>query len=44
MIKKEKDWYVIYSKTGKRLGKEKSKKAAGKRLQQIEYFKQKGKG
>ena len=43
VIKKEGNKYVIYSKTGKKLGEYTSKKAAEKRLRQIEYFKhQKG--
>jgi hypothetical protein len=35
--------YLVVSKTGKRLSKPMSKKKAKKRLQQIEYFKHKGK-
>jgi len=41
MIKKENNQYVIKSKTGKNLGKYKTKKQAVKRLKQIEYFKKK---
>lgn len=44
MIKKQGNKYVIKSKDGKKkLGSYTSKKAAKKRLQQIEYFKKKGK-
>lgn len=35
--------YVVKSKSGKNLSKPVSKKAAVKRLQQVEYFKHKGK-
>jgi hypothetical protein len=35
--------YAVYSQAGKRLSKPMSKGAAGKRLQQIEYFKHRGK-
>jgi hypothetical protein len=35
--------FVVMSKKGKRLSKPVSKKAAKKRLQQIEFFKHKGK-
>lgn len=42
VIRKEKSRYVIRSKkTGKKLGSYGSKKAATKRLGQIEYFKHK---
>lgn len=41
VIKKVGDKYVIYSKDGKKLGEYTSKKAAEKRLKQIEYFKHK---
>jgi hypothetical protein len=44
MIKKQSNGYVIYSKSGKKLeGPFKTKKEAEKRLQQIEYFKNKNK-
>lgn len=40
MIRKEGEYYVIYSKEGKKLSKKyKIKKEAEKRLKQIEYFK-----
>lgn len=39
MIKKTKSGYKVLSKSGKNLGKTKSKKAAQKRLKQVEYFK-----
>lgn len=38
-IRKAGDEYTILSKKGKQLGKFKSKEAAVKRLQQIEWFK-----
>jgi len=38
-ISKEGDKYVVRSKKGKRMGSYDSKKAAKKRIQQIEYFK-----
>lgn len=41
MIRKVKSKYIVYSKKGKRLSKPLSKKAAKKRLKQIEYFKHK---
>lgn len=42
MVRKVKGGYKVYSKKGKSLSKVyKSKKAAGKRIQQIEYFKHK---
>lgn len=44
VIKKVGDKYVIYSKTGKKLGTFDSKKAAEKRLREIEYFKHKSGG
>jgi hypothetical protein len=44
MIRKVSDGYKVYSKKGKPLSKVyKTKKAAKKRLKQIEYFKHKGK-
>lgn len=43
MIKKFGKVYKILSKKGKNLGTASSKKDAQKRLQQIEYFKHKGK-
>ncbi len=43
MIQKRGKVYVIYSKSGKRLATRKSRKAAEKRLRQIEYFKRKKK-
>lgn len=39
MIRKSKEGYTILSHSGKRLGSYRSKKAAQKRLAQIEYFK-----
>lgn len=39
MIKKEGNKYIIKSKSGKKLGEEKTKKEAEQRLKQIEYFK-----
>jgi hypothetical protein len=39
MIKKEGNKYTVRSKTGKNLGKSKTKKGALKRLRQVEYFK-----
>lgn len=46
MIRKEgPQKYVVYSEEGKKLGGPyKTKKEARKRLQQVEYFKYKGKG
>lgn len=41
MIKKIGSYYIIFSKTGKKLGQYRSLKNAMKRLQQIEYFKRK---
>jgi hypothetical protein len=41
MIKKEGSQYVVRSKSGRNLGKYRSKKAAQKRLRQVEYFKHK---
>lgn len=43
MIRKVKDGYRVVSKSGKNLGTYKTKKAALKRLRQVEYFKHKGK-
>lgn len=44
MIKKTKSGYKVVSKSGKALSKGNlSKKAAKKRIQQVEYFKHKGK-
>jgi len=43
MIKKTDGKYKVVSKSGKNLSKPMSKKKAKKRLQQIEYFKHKGK-
>jgi len=44
MIHKSKQGYTVYSEKGKRLSRiYKSKKAAQKRLKQIEYFKNKNK-
>lgn len=43
MIKKEKSNYKVESKSGKNLGKYKTKKEAEKRLKQVEYFKHKDK-
>lgn len=40
-IRKVKDKYIIYSKDGKRLGKEDTRKEAEDRLREIEYFKHK---
>lgn len=42
MITKEGSKYVVRSKSGKNLGKSSTKKAAVKRLRQVEYFKHKG--
>ena len=42
MIRKVGSKYVVKSSKGKRLSKPMSKKAAKKRLRQIEYFKHKG--
>ena len=39
MIRKQKSKFVVRSKTGKSLGKYKTKTAAVKRLRQVEYFK-----
>lgn len=39
MIRKVKSGYKVVSKEGKNLGKYKTKKAALKRLRQVEYFK-----
>lgn len=39
MIRKVKSGYKVVSKSGKNLGKYKTKKAAEKRLRQVEYFK-----
>lgn len=41
MIRKEKSQYVVKSKSGKSLGKYKTKKEAEKRLKQVEAFKHK---
>jgi hypothetical protein len=41
MKRKVKNKYIVHSKKGKRLSKPMSKKAAKKRLRQIEYFKSK---
>lgn len=41
-IRKQGNNYVIYSKKGKKLGSYTTKKAAQKRLGQIEYFKHAG--
>jgi phosphosulfolactate synthase (CoM biosynthesis protein A) len=38
MIRKRGNKFVIYSKEGKKLGERSSRKAAEKRLRQIEYF------
>lgn len=43
MIKKFGKLYKVMSKSGKNLGGSTSKKKAKKRLQQVEYFKNKGK-
>lgn len=43
MIKKFGKLYKVLSEKGKNLGTATSKKAAKKRLQQVEYFKHKGK-
>lgn len=43
MIRKVKGKFVVYSSKGKRLSKPMSKKAAVKRLRQIEFFKRKKK-
>ena len=42
MIKKEGNNYVVRSKTGKNLGKSKTRKGALKRLRQVEHFKRNG--
>jgi hypothetical protein len=39
MIRKVKGGYKVVSKTGKNLGKSKTKKGAVKRLRQVEWFK-----
>lgn len=39
MIRKMKSGYKVVSKKGKNLGKRKTKKAAIKRLKQVEWFK-----
>ncbi len=44
MIKEEGSEYVVYSENGKRFGKYKSRKAARRRIAQMEYFRDKGKG
>lgn len=41
MIRKKKSKYVLYSKSGDKLGEFKTKKAAEKRERQIKYFKHK---
>jgi len=41
MIKKSGSMYQVVSKSGRNLGKYRSKKAAKKRLQQVEFFKRK---
>jgi hypothetical protein len=41
MIRKIKGGYKVVSKKGKSLGKYRSRKAALKRLRQVEYFKKK---
>lgn len=44
MVRKTDEGYVVVSKTGKKLSKPyKTKKAAEKRLREIEYFKHRGK-
>jgi hypothetical protein len=43
MIRKEGNEYVIYSEKGKRLGSRPTEKQAEDRLEEIEYFKRKGK-
>jgi len=43
MIKKEGSNYAVRSKKGKNLGKYNSRREAAKRLQQVEYYKHKGK-
>jgi len=43
MIKKEGAYYVVRGLRGRKFGKYKTKKAAQKRLLQIEYFKHKNK-
>jgi len=44
MIVKQGGGYVVKSHSGKNLSKPMSRKAAKKRLAQVEYFKHKGKG
>lgn len=39
MIKKEGNYYILYSKDGKKLGKYKTKKKALEREKQIQYWK-----
>ncbi len=41
-IRKEGSMHVVRSKKGKNLGKFRSRKAAKKRLRQVEFFKHKG--
>jgi len=41
MIRKVKGGFKVVSKSGKNLGKYKSRKAAEKRLRQVEFFKHK---
>ena len=43
MIKKEGSNYAVRSKKGKNLGKYNSRRAAAKRLQQVEYYKKENK-
>jgi phosphosulfolactate synthase (CoM biosynthesis protein A) len=43
MIRKRGDKFIIYSKKGKKLGEEPSRKKAEDRLRQIEYFANTGK-
>lgn len=43
MIRKEGMDYVVRSKSGRNLGKSKTREGAAKRLRQVEYFKRKGK-
>lgn len=42
MIRKQGSQYVVKSSKGKSLGRYKTKKAAQKRLRQVEYFKNRG--
>jgi len=42
MIRKEGNKYIVRSESGEKLGEEKTKAAAEKRLREIEYFKHKG--